>query len=100
MNPSAKALIIFLSLSGTSSAFQFPFKLPWGQTESPKSITTPEVQLSVNGTQPLRIAIVGAGAGGSSAAFWLAKAKERFGYDYEVDVYEKSNYIGGSECHR
>ncbi|KAF9268443.1 hypothetical protein L218DRAFT_919088 [Marasmius fiardii PR-910] len=42
-----------------------------------------------------RIAIIGAGAGGSSAAFWVTKAKERFGVDVAVDVYEKASYIGG-----
>ncbi|KAK1218693.1 hypothetical protein PQX77_018592 [Marasmius sp. AFHP31] len=42
-----------------------------------------------------RIAIVGAGAGGSSAAFWIAKAKERFGVDVEIDVYEQNSYVGG-----
>lgn len=42
-----------------------------------------------------RFAIIGAGAGGSSAAFWISKSKERFGHDIEVDVYEKENYIGG-----
>jgi prenylcysteine oxidase / farnesylcysteine lyase len=44
-----------------------------------------------------RIAIIGAGAGGSSAAFWISKAQERFGLDVEVDVYERANYIGGRE---
>ncbi|KAI0005435.1 FAD/NAD-P-binding domain-containing protein [Russula compacta] len=42
-----------------------------------------------------RIAIVGAGAGGSSAAFWIAKAKERHGLDIAIDIYERSDYIGG-----
>lgn len=42
-----------------------------------------------------RIAIIGAGAGGSSAAYWVSKAKERHGVSIQVDVYEKSDYIGG-----
>ncbi|KAJ3575893.1 hypothetical protein NP233_g794 [Leucocoprinus birnbaumii] len=42
-----------------------------------------------------RVAIIGAGAGGSSAAFWISKAKERFGLDIDVDVYERNDYIGG-----
>ncbi|KAL0950719.1 hypothetical protein HGRIS_007495 [Hohenbuehelia grisea] len=42
-----------------------------------------------------RIAIVGAGAGGSSAAYWISRAKERFGLDVEIDVYEREGYIGG-----
>ncbi|TFK79186.1 FAD/NAD(P)-binding domain-containing protein, partial [Polyporus arcularius HHB13444] len=44
---------------------------------------------------PNRIAVIGAGAAGSSAAFWLAKAAERNGLDVEVDVYDKNAYIGG-----
>lgn len=51
----------------------------------------------VNTTNQLRVAIVGAGAAGSSAAFWISKAVERLGKDITVDVYESSDYIGGSE---
>lgn len=42
-----------------------------------------------------KIAIIGAGAGGSSAAFWISKGKERFGLNVQVDVYESLDYIGG-----
>ncbi|CDO76406.1 hypothetical protein BN946_scf184937.g20 [Trametes cinnabarina] len=42
-----------------------------------------------------RVAIIGAGAAGSAAAFWIAKAKERYGLDVEVDVYDKNSYVGG-----
>ena len=45
--------------------------------------------------QSPRIAIIGAGAGGSSAAFWIAKAKERYGLDVVVDIFERSDYVGG-----
>jgi prenylcysteine oxidase/farnesylcysteine lyase len=53
-----------------------------------------------NAEQPVgsvtpRIAIIGAGAGGSSSAFWISKAKERFGVDVEIDVYDSNGYIGG-----
>ncbi|KAH9964500.1 hypothetical protein BC827DRAFT_1265775 [Russula dissimulans] len=41
------------------------------------------------------IVIIGAGAGGSSAAFWISKAKKRFGLDVGIDIYERSDYIGG-----
>ncbi|KAI0035817.1 FAD/NAD-P-binding domain-containing protein [Vararia minispora EC-137] len=44
---------------------------------------------------PHRIAVVGAGAGGSSAAFWLSKARERNALDVIVDVYERADYVGG-----
>jgi prenylcysteine oxidase/farnesylcysteine lyase len=42
-----------------------------------------------------RVGIIGAGAGGSSAAFWIAKAKERYGLDVAIDIYERDDYIGG-----
>ncbi|KAI0683527.1 Prenylcysteine lyase-domain-containing protein [Earliella scabrosa] len=42
-----------------------------------------------------RIAIIGAGAAGSSAALWLRKAAERHGLELEVDLFERNDYIGG-----
>ncbi|KAF8898341.1 Prenylcysteine lyase-domain-containing protein [Infundibulicybe gibba] len=78
---------ILLLVSGTSFAFQFPFKFPF-KTKAPAA----EV---IAAYAPPRVAIIGAGAGGSSAAFWISKAKERFGVDVEVDVYEQEAYIGG-----
>ncbi|KAJ6604259.1 Prenylcysteine lyase-domain-containing protein [Mycena vulgaris] len=70
-------------LPGLISAFQLPFKVPF---------------FNSSGQQPLRaprIAIIGAGAGGTSAAFWLSKAQERFGLEVEVDLYEREFYVGG-----
>jgi hypothetical protein len=43
------------------------------------------------------VAIIGAGAGGSSTAFWIGRARERFGLNVEVDVYERGGYVGGRE---
>lgn len=81
-------------------AFQLPFKLPFfsgvgATTQEPLGIPEVPVETAV----PNRIAIIGAGAGGSSAAFWISKAKERFGLEVEVDVYEKNDYVGGREYH-
>jgi prenylcysteine oxidase/farnesylcysteine lyase len=83
-------LHLSLALLPVASAFQLPFKIPFFS------------QSGDSGQQPLqpanskpRIAIIGAGAGGTSAAFWISKAKERFGIDVDVDVYEKESYIGG-----
>ncbi|KAI0354058.1 FAD/NAD(P)-binding domain-containing protein [Trametes cingulata] len=75
-------------------AFQLPFKLPFfsSGSQAPLELEAPQVPESV---APNRIAIIGAGAGGSSAAFWIAKAKERYGLDVEIDVYDKNAYIGG-----
>ena len=68
---------------------QLPFKVPFFQ-----STFSPEDDEPPRGTP--RVAIVGAGAAGSSASFWISKAQERFGVDVEVDVYEKTSRIGGS----
>jgi len=83
---------VYLLLSGSSLAFRLPFKLPFFhvQHDAPQLVAESEVQTT-------RVAIVGAGAGGSSAAFWIAKAKERFGLEVEVDVFDREPYIGGSE---
>ncbi|KAG9083440.1 hypothetical protein FS749_006028 [Ceratobasidium sp. UAMH 11750] len=44
-----------------------------------------------------KVAIIGAGAGGSSAAYWISLAKRRIspGTQLDIDVYDKNNYIGG-----
>lgn len=83
---------LVLALLPAISAFQLPFKLPFFNNHSGQQLLQPA------NTTP-RVAIIGAGAGGASAAFWISKAKERFGLDIEVDVYEKESYIGGrSAC--
>ena len=76
-------------------AFKLPFHVPWvhaalGERDQ-KTFTVPADVVSN------RIAIIGAGAGGSAAAFWIGKAKERYGLDIEVDVFDSNPYIGGSE---
>ncbi|RPD56544.1 FAD/NAD(P)-binding domain-containing protein [Lentinus tigrinus ALCF2SS1-7] len=75
-------------------AFQLPFKIPFFSRSTQEPLALPEVQQAET-IIPNRIAIIGAGAAGSSAAFWISKAKERFGVDVEVDVYDKNGYIGG-----
>ena len=85
------------------TAFQFPFSLhlPFGQTHSSTPHTQTPVPLSLTNVVPPstpRIAIVGAGAGGTASALWISKAKERFGINVEVDVYERNDYIGGRQC--
>ena len=79
-------------------AFQLPFniQLPFFSSGSQAPLIAPAEP--ADAPIPNRIAIIGAGAGGSSAAFWVSKAKERFGLDVEVDVYDKNTYIGGREC--
>ena len=80
-----------------AGAFKLPFHIPWvsaalGEDEQ-KPLTLSHEALSS------RIAVIGAGAGGSAAAFWVGKAKERFGLDVEIDVFDSNPYIGGRTCY-
>lgn len=81
---------IVLLASITTNAFQLPLRIPGFGSQD---ILTE----SFGHKAPLRVAIIGAGASGSSAAFWIAQAKKRHGVEVEVDIYEKSDHVGGSE---
>jgi prenylcysteine oxidase / farnesylcysteine lyase len=85
-----------LIAASVSHAFELPFKIPsfWSQNPS-LSLVVPSSDVEL--PRSPRVAIIGAGAGGSSAAFWIAKAKERHGLHVEVDIYERNDYIGGRE---
>ena len=82
--------LLFLLLLPCVLAFELPFSVSalFSSKATQNKTTTP------SSSSP-RIAIIGAGAGGTSAAFWISKAKERFGLDVQVDVYEAADYIGG-----
>jgi hypothetical protein len=42
------------------------------------------------------VAVIGAGAGGASAAFWLSLARDRDArLGFALDVYERDGYVGG-----
>jgi prenylcysteine oxidase / farnesylcysteine lyase len=84
-----RILFIIAVLSGAVAALQLPFSIPF--------LKSKEHHRSDTHDNTPRVAIIGAGAAGSSAAFWIALAKKRFGLQVEIDVYEKSDYIGGSE---
>ncbi len=43
------------------------------------------------------VSIIGAGAAGSSAAYWLSLANKRLGMNMGITVYENSSWIGGRE---
>ncbi|KDQ15081.1 hypothetical protein BOTBODRAFT_145345 [Botryobasidium botryosum FD-172 SS1] len=81
-----RTLPLILPLTSTALALQLPFNIPFLSTKP--SPPPPDLQ------KP-RVAIIGAGAAGSSAAFWIAQAKKRLGVDVEVEVYERESYIGG-----
>ena len=76
-------LLTTLLLCSSTNAFQFPLAIPflpfpWATTPSH------------------RVAIIGAGAGGSSAAFWLSRAQNRTPeHNIYIDVFEKETYAGG-----
>jgi NAD(P)-binding Rossmann-like domain len=86
-------LVLSLMLS-LAVAWEFPFRVSFPSANTPGQKV---LDVGESGTRPLRIAIIGAGAGGSSAAFWISKARERHGVNVHIDVYEKENYIGGRE---
>ncbi|KAF8504494.1 FAD/NAD(P)-binding domain-containing protein [Russula emetica] len=93
MRRTSRITLFVLVVASVSHAFQFPFDL-----NSLRRLTRPQTPLSDAVPVPPRsprVAIIGAGAGGSSAAFWIAKAKERNGLDVAVDIYERNDYIGG-----
>ena len=79
-------------------AWELPFSKLWtGGSNDQVPLAVPGSTGSASHAQgPPRVAIVGAGAAGSSAAFFLSKATERFGLNVEVDVYEQNDYVGGS----
>ncbi|KAJ7596706.1 Prenylcysteine lyase-domain-containing protein [Mycena floridula] len=85
---------LFLLSLPLVAAFQLPFEVPFlSRFKAQLPLHSPPIEPA---DLISRIAIIGAGAGGSSAAFWISKAKERAGsLQVEVDVYEKSDYIGG-----
>lgn len=99
----AQVLGALLSASSALAAFQIPLldkiwpnmSLEQLLAQQGEQAPLTESSQKVNST---RIAIIGAGAGGSSAAFWIGKAKERYGLDVEVDLYEREGYVGGREC--
>lgn len=97
-------LLTTYAFASLTRAFRLPFAwhLPWAHASDAQQLPLAVVSLveseEVESTDHLnRIAIIGAGAGGSSAAFFIGKAKERWGLDIEVDLYDANSYIGGSE---
>jgi prenylcysteine oxidase/farnesylcysteine lyase len=93
MRRTSRITLFVLLVASVSHAFQFPFDV-----NGLRRLIKPQTPLSDAVPVPPRsprVAIIGAGAGGSSAAFWIAKAKERNGLDVAIDIYERNDYIGG-----
>lgn len=89
------ALFVVYGLSQAAAAFKLPFHLPWANAHSDFNNEQAPLALPKEESNVPRIAIIGAGAAGSSAAFWISKAKERYGLDVEVDLFDSNGYIGG-----
>lgn len=87
MRCSSLLLACSLPFVGHAHALKLGFALNWLFSGTTNALSTDVVSH--------KVAVIGAGAGGSSAAFWIAKAKARSGVAIDVDVYEKSEYIGG-----
>ncbi|EKM53071.1 uncharacterized protein PHACADRAFT_259228 [Phanerochaete carnosa HHB-10118-sp] len=87
-------LLATYGLLQVAAAFRLPFRLPWAHAHLNDGEQVPLALPTEESAVP-RIAIVGAGAAGSSAAFWIGKAKERYGLDVEVDLFDSNGYIGG-----
>lgn len=88
-----KYVTVLFLISGIV-AFEIPFFVPKFLKHKASASTVERTEVADVPITP-RIAIVGAGAGGSSAAFWISKAKSRFGLGVDIDVYDRNDYIGG-----
>lgn len=90
----ATAVLLFLSSSLWSSSSTRP------SISNPQPIITKPRPTPSTPHAPKRVAIVGGGASGSSAAFFLSRAAREAGIGegaLEIVVYEKNDYVGGSE---
>ncbi|KAG8693460.1 hypothetical protein FRC11_002883, partial [Ceratobasidium sp. 423] len=63
----------------------------------PALILGPSLLFNEASAASVKVAIVGAGAGGSSASYWLSLAKQRAaaGTNLDITVYEQNNRVGG-----
>lgn len=89
--------VYVLVAAGTVQALSLPFRLPswlwFGGTSNALTIDSGKPWYNASKT----VAIIGAGAGGSSAAFFIAKAKQRYGVDIDIHIYDKNEVVGGGE---
>lgn len=84
-----------------ANAFSLPFSFPFlAGSNQVQTQEVPKLMPKSSYDASKTVAIIGAGAGGASAAFFISKAKERYGLDLDVHVYDKSDYVGGSTCVR
>ena len=89
--------VYVLVAAGTAQALSLPFRLPswlwYGSTSNALTIDSGKPWYNASKT----VAIIGAGAGGSSTAFFIAKAKQIYGVDIDIHIYDKNEFVGGGE---
>lgn len=89
--------VYVLVVVGTARALSLPFRLPswlwFGSRTNALTIDSGKHWYNASKT----VAIIGAGAGGSSTAFFIAKAKQRYGVDIDIHVYDRNEFVGGGE---
>jgi len=84
-----------LVIPGTVQALSLPFRLPswlWFGGRS-NALTIDPGKSWYNASKT--VAIIGAGAGGTSTAFFIAKAKQRYGLDIDIHIYDENEFVGG-----
>lgn len=84
-----------LVIPGTVQALSLPFRLPswlwFGSGSNALTIDSGKPWYNASKT----VAIIGAGAGGTSTAFFIAKAKQRYGLDIDIHIYDQNEFVGG-----
>ncbi|KZV95584.1 FAD/NAD(P)-binding domain-containing protein, partial [Exidia glandulosa HHB12029] len=94
---SNRLLLLFLVTS--ACAFEWPFawsfQIPWLSGKPGQLVLEGTAESTPRVVRPARIAIIGAGAAGSSAAYFASLAKTRSNLTFDIDVYERADYIGG-----
>ncbi|TVY68639.1 Farnesylcysteine lyase [Lachnellula suecica] len=87
-------LLIVAVLGGQSAGAFWPFhgisNVVSADTPEPELELEPEVYDPTK-----RVAIIGAGASGSSTAYYLQQFAEKSGVPVNITVFEKSHYVGG-----
>ncbi|CAG8607994.1 13357_t:CDS:2, partial [Acaulospora morrowiae] len=76
-------LILVFYTSSLATQQAAPFQVPL--TLSPQA-------------QPKKVGIIGAGAGGTSAAYYLAKSYANISKPIDITIYEKEPQVGGRTC--
>ncbi|TVY16749.1 Farnesylcysteine lyase [Lachnellula arida] len=82
-------MLVVAVLCGQSVGFFWRFNSFTGVA----STNTPELEEPLDTNK--RVAIIGAGASGSSTAYYLQQFAERSGIPINITVFERSSYVGG-----